>query len=382
MKSTSIPGRTNVAFASQAAAANKNSIAQTSTTTSLAEGVATFDVGFPPQTMTSVASGGEPPSGADMNGILYFLSLKQQWADAGMGSSFDSAFAGSISGYPAGAVIPSSDSFGCWLNQSDSNITDPESTSSSSTGWVPFIFYGATSLSGLASSSITLTPLQAARSTISLSGTLTKNISIYVPLWIKDWRIENKCTGNYTISFLTPSSGASAVIPGPGTFNIHCDGINVSLLPSAAGMVPIGVPIPYPGKTAPSRYLLCNGDSFPPSYTELAALYPDLKTPDIRGLFIRGWDNGAGIDNGRTLLSKQNATLIPSDDGVGVTTAFSINNGLNSGSGWNLDTPNYTPEQAYASQVNDAVQNNSITPQAYGGARPANISMNYILRAY
>ena len=364
MKSTSIPGRTNVAFASQAAAANKNSIAQTSTTTSLAEGAATFDVGFPPQTMTSIASGGEPPSGADMNGILYFLSLKQQWADAGMGSSFDSAFASSISGYPAGAVIPSSDSFGCWLNQSDSNITDPESTSSSSTGWVPFIFYGATPLSVFSTSSITLTPLQAARPVISISGALTKNISIYLPLWIKDWRIENKCTGNYTISFLTPSSGASAVIPGPGTFNIHCDGINVSLLPSAAGMVPIGVPIPYPGKTPPSRYLMCDGESFPDSYTELALLYPDLKTPDIRGLFIRGLDNGAGIDPGRTLLSRQDSS------------------NKNHSHNYNVSSGNST-SGSYVYGRGDGISGvSSVSDSGDSESRPVNISFNYIIRAY
>lgn len=41
-------------------------------------------------------------------------------------------------------------------------------------------------------------------------------------------------------------------------------------------------------------------------YPLLAQLHPALKLPtDMRGKFARGWDNGRGIDSGRTLLSDQ-----------------------------------------------------------------------------
>ena len=35
----------------------------------------------------------------------------------------------------------------------------------------------------------------------------------------------------------------------------------------------------------------------------LTALPPSGTLPDLRGVFIRGWDDGRGIDSGRTILS-------------------------------------------------------------------------------
>lgn len=152
----------------------------------------------------------------------------------------------------------------------------------------------------------------------------------------------------------------------------------------SVAQLPVGVPIPYPVSTVPSGFLACNGSSFPSTYSTLASMYPDLKTPDLRGQFIRGWDNGAGVDSNRSLLSTQNASIVPSDDGSGVSTMFTINNGMASGNGWNLDSPTTTPIKAYAVQgsTSSAIQDNSVIPKAYGAVRPSNISFQYILRAY
>lgn len=60
---------------------------------------------------------------------------------------------------------------------------------------------------------------------------------------------------------------------------------------------PAGCPIPYPGPVAPDGYLLMDGRSFSKTlYPQLANLYPDGKLPDMRGMFIRGWDNRRGLD--------------------------------------------------------------------------------------
>ena len=40
-------------------------------------------------------------------------------------------------------------------------------------------------------------------------------------------------------------------------------------------------------------------------YPKLAQKYPSGLLPDLRGEFIRGWDNGRGVDAGRGLLSAQ-----------------------------------------------------------------------------
>ncbi|WP_391529485.1 tail fiber protein [Photorhabdus akhurstii] len=70
--------------------------------------------------------------------------------------------------------------------------------------------------------------------------------------------------------------------------------------------VPVGSPIPWPLPNPPSGYLTCNGQSFNKSlYPQLAIAYPSGVLPDLRGEFIRGWDDGRGVDGGRGILSWQ-----------------------------------------------------------------------------
>ena len=68
----------------------------------------------------------------------------------------------------------------------------------------------------------------------------------------------------------------------------------------------IGVPIPYPLSTVPTGCLAMNGQRFDTRrYPKLAQKYPSGQLPDMRGEFIRGWDNGRGVDAGRGVLSVQ-----------------------------------------------------------------------------
>lgn len=70
--------------------------------------------------------------------------------------------------------------------------------------------------------------------------------------------------------------------------------------------LPVGVPVPYPLTTPPTGWLKCNGAAFTAAqYPNLAKAYPSLKLPDLRGEFIRGWDDGRGVDSGRGILSAQ-----------------------------------------------------------------------------
>ena len=86
----------------------------------------------------------------------------------------------------------------------------------------------------------------------------------------------------------------------------------------------IGTLIIWPTSTPPAGYLECDGSAL--SRTTYAALFAVLGTtygkgagtaanttfrlPDLRGEFIRGWDHGRGVDNGRTIGSKQKATRV------------------------------------------------------------------------
>ena len=73
---------------------------------------------------------------------------------------------------------------------------------------------------------------------------------------------------------------------------------------------PVGVPLPWPQSTAPSGFLVCNGQSFnKTTYPLLAAAYPSGVLPDLRGEFIRGLDAGRGVDNARSVLSAQSDAM-------------------------------------------------------------------------
>lgn len=74
--------------------------------------------------------------------------------------------------------------------------------------------------------------------------------------------------------------------------------------------LPVGVPVPWPSATPPTGWLKCNGAAFSAEeYPELAKAYPTNKLPDLRGEFIRGWDDGRGVDSGRSLLSAQSDSI-------------------------------------------------------------------------
>ena len=90
----------------------------------------------------------------------------------------------------------------------------------------------------------------------------------------------------------------------------------VQLSQASALSLPAGSLIYYAGSVAPAGYLAANGALL--SRTTYAALFAAIGIiynagdgsttfglPDLRGEFIRGWDNGRGIDAGRLIGSWQ-----------------------------------------------------------------------------
>jgi hypothetical protein len=70
--------------------------------------------------------------------------------------------------------------------------------------------------------------------------------------------------------------------------------------------LPVGVPVPWPLSIPPAGWLKCNGAAFSAvQYPKLALVYPALVLPDLRGEFIRGWDDGRGVDAGRGISTYQ-----------------------------------------------------------------------------
>ena len=137
--------------------------------------------------------------------------------------------------------------------------------------------------------------------------------------------------------------------------------------------IPVGLPLPWPQATPPEGWLKCNGAPFDKAkYPKLAVAYPSGNLPDLRGDFIRGWDDGRGIDNGRALLSTQAALagtitgnsnpmkVTPNESGTPIMDWFVLN-----GVSFNDDP-------------STVVKTIIVTP---GDTRPRNRAFNYIVRA-
>ncbi len=107
-------------------------------TTPAGDNTASYSQGFPPITMILKSAGGLPPKGQDMNQILYELSSLCRWFSAGALNAYDSSFSTSIGGYPKGSVIISDDSSKIYVNTTDSNTSNPNS---SGAGWNDFLQY-------------------------------------------------------------------------------------------------------------------------------------------------------------------------------------------------------------------------------------------------
>ena len=207
---------------------------------------ASQSLGFPPLTMQPPESGGVPPQGEDFNGAMNQVARIAWWLMAGGPFPFDATFASNsnINGYPQGAILESSDYLGQWINTTDNNQVNPDTTG---TGWVPGYAYGSTAVTGLTNANVTLTPLQAAKSGISLSGTLTGAVQIILPNWLKGWTITNSTTGAFTVTVKT-AAGSGVVIPqtaqptrvtGDGT-NINQPAENIAAATQAANPVQLG----------------------------------------------------------------------------------------------------------------------------------------------
>lgn len=204
---------------------SKQSIPNTSQI-GITAGRASYPDGFPPLTRTPLAAGGVPPFGTDFNGVLNDITSAIRWTQAGAGYPFDATFNAAVSGYPKGARVTNSSQDGFWLNTTDGNTTNPENTTSALTGWVPQNSYGTTNIPGLSGSSVTLTTLQASKDRIVLSGTLTTNINLVVPAWIKKWEVINNCTGTYSVTVKT-ISGTGIAVPAGSTAILLGDGTNI-----------------------------------------------------------------------------------------------------------------------------------------------------------
>jgi hypothetical protein len=221
MQSTNIPSKIPLPFANAASSTYKYNI-PTASQIGITNGKASLADGFPPLTFTPIGSGGVPPFGGDMNGILNEITAIQQWQEAGGFFFYDSAFSTTIGGYPKGAVLQSSSFNGLWVSTVENNTTNPDTGGA---GWISLAFEGLQSVA-VVSNTATLTQLQSAYPIITITGTLTANGTVNVPAQVGEWIFSNQTTGAFTLTVKTSSGTGVTIAPNSSQY-CWSDGTNI-----------------------------------------------------------------------------------------------------------------------------------------------------------
>lgn len=282
-------------------------------TTSTA-GRASYHIGFPPLTMTPIAGGGVPPFGQDVNGILFAATAHNFYVQSGQLFLYNSAVASSLGGYAVGTILGSTDLKTVWFNTTDANFSNPDNNSAA--GWVSLFSTGFQPFTGLTGGTLTLTPTQAARKVITLSGTLIANQAVVLPAWVAPagrWLIVNNTTGAFTLTVRTAGGTGVAIPQGGLSFpvEVYGDGTNIYSVTPASALIPVsqsGTPLTLVQRTNNSEILA-------QWFVSSAA----VGTPPVTNVFV---DSGSGSGSGyiqKIALANFEAALTLSAQGGQVT---------------------------------------------------------------
>jgi microcystin-dependent protein len=156
--------------------------------------------------------------------------------------------------------------------------------------------------------------------------------------------------------------------------------VNATLAPP----VPVGTIVPYGALVAnqlPPGWLYCNGNEY--TKTQYPQLYPVIqdvygkarstnngKLPDLRGLFVRGYDDGKMVDPGRVMGSLQNDAFKTHTHGQKVT--------ANSGQG-NAIRADFSRDESKLGEYPQGVQTDATGDLAE--TRPKNIACYFVIYA-
>ena len=147
---------------------------------------------------------------------------------------------------------------------------------------------------------------------------------------------------------------------------------------AAITLLPSGAVMPFATSTEPSGWLECDGsavsrDTYSDLFSAIGTTFGSgngsttFNLPDLRGEFVRGWDNGRGLDSGRSFGTGQTATSI-SDRALD-------NNGTNDR---HLFKNTDGTDGTVATQA-DASDTNSYT-STYYKVRPTNVALMYCIK--
>lgn len=157
----------------------------------------------------------------------------------------------------------------------------------------------------------------------------------------------------------------------------------LSYLGIADNTVPVGIPMPWPLAVPPPGWIKCNGATFTAAqYPKLAAIFTGLQLPDLRGEFIRGWDDGRGVDTGRAMQVSQGDAMRNLDGEVGFVAMAGTTHqsGVLSVGGAQNQLP-IGSDAGLTTIAQSIFFNASKEVSTANEFRPRNISFNYIIRA-
>lgn len=187
-------------------------------------------------------------------------------------------------------------------------------------------------------------------------------------------RAASTVSTNVTLTLPTSDGDADQYLKTDGSGNLSWASVS-----TPAG-VPTGSVFTMATTTVPSGYLECNGAAV--SRTTYADLFAAIGTtwgsgngsttfnlPDLRGEFVRGWDNGRGVDGSRTFASSQSHQL---QSHTHTVEFLSRNVG---------DPPNPITIGDMNSSGSSKQTSSSGTTGNFGSeTRPRNISMMYVIK--
>ncbi|WP_454813756.1 phage tail protein [Labrys neptuniae] len=333
MKYNQIPAKFLIPWGASAGGGFINPI-PTASQIAINPGRASLTDGFPPLNFQPVGAGGVPPFGQDMNGILNQITMWNRWQAAGAPIRFDADFCASIGGYPMGAMLSGSTSGTVWLNTVDDNLTNPEGLSP--VGWINLATQSASISVGTDTGGANVLTAD-----VSPAPTAYLNGAIYIVQKIGTAN-NGAMVGNIQSLGQRPIVGPNGAPLTQGQYPASHNGILIYLtaLSSLLLLNPASAADPstvqpgtiefYTGVVPPTGRIKANGASL--SRTTYAALWSfaqvsgnlagsqALKTagqygpgdgsstftiPDLRGYFLRAFDDTAGIDPGRAFGSTQ-----------------------------------------------------------------------------
>lgn len=158
---------------------------------------------------------------------------------------------------------------------------------------------------------------------------------------------------------------------------------------------PVGSVIAFAAATPPTGWFSCNGQylsraSYPRLFAVIGTTFgssdsSNFRLPDLRGEFVRGWDEGRGVDLWRALGSRQKATIVGGYDDNGTNANVGV---LENKPYWDYGADRVTLDMFPGTAV---VYADSTGRQAYAltegnlnnwyaATRPRNVALLYCIR--